>query len=109
MGIRIVMAGIFTAYARPQFAPVCVVRMDMPAISVVVMALDMIIIGVLVIRLFTLGLFDSIREVRSSTKQEQSKALVYCTAGLCLWTLVCLESSYSKLCLSELYADTHVD
>jgi hypothetical protein len=109
MGIRVVMGGIFVAYARPQFAPVCVARMDMPAVSVVVMALDMIIIGVLVIRLFTLGLFDAIKEVRSSTKQEQSRALVYCTTGLCLWTLVCLGSLFTNLFFEELHADTLLD
>lgn len=88
MGIRTVVGGIFVAYARPQFAPVCVARSDMLAISVAVMALDMIIVGVLAIRVFTLGLFNIIREARSSTKQEQSKALVFCTSGLLLWTLV---------------------
>lgn len=95
MGIRIVIGGIFVAFVRPQFAPVCVAQMDMPAVSVVVMVLDMIVIGVLVIRLFTLGLFDAIREVHSSTKQEQSKALVYCVTGFCLWTLVRLGSYFT--------------
>jgi hypothetical protein len=85
------MGIIFVAYARPQFAPVCVARSDMLAASVTVMVLDMIIVGVLAIRVFTLGLLDAIREVRSSTKQEQSKALVFCITGLFLWTLVRVE------------------
>jgi hypothetical protein len=88
MGIRTVVGVIFVAYARPQFAPVCVARSDLLAASVAVMVLDMIIVGVVAIRVFTLGLLDVIREVRSSTKQEQSKALVYCGAGLFLWSLV---------------------
>jgi hypothetical protein len=91
MGIRTVMGVIFVAYARPQFAPVCVARSDLLAASITVMVLDVIIIGVLVIRAFTLGLLEIIREVRSSTKQEQCKALLYCTAGLFLWILVRVE------------------
>jgi hypothetical protein len=91
MGIRIVMGAIFVGYARPQFAPVCVARSDFLPASVAVMVLDMIIVGVVAIRVFTLGLLDVIREVRSSTKQEQSKALVYCTGGLLLWMLVRIE------------------
>jgi len=88
MGIRTVAGVIFVAYARPQFAPVCVARSDLLAASVAVMVLDMIIVGVVAIRVFTLGLLDVIREARSSTKQVQSKALVYCGAGLFLWSLV---------------------
>ncbi len=88
MGFRVMAGGIFVATARPQFAPVCVARYALLPSSVTVMALDMIIIGVLVIRAFTLGLLESIREVRSSTKQEQSKALVYCILGFFIWQLV---------------------
>ncbi len=91
MGIRTIMGVIFVVYARPQFAPVCVARSDMLAVSVTVMVLDMIIIGVLAIRVFTSGLLNVVKEVRSRTKREQSRAFIYCTAGLFLWTLVCLE------------------
>ena len=38
------MGVIFVAYARPQFAPVCVARSDLLAASITVMVLDMIII-----------------------------------------------------------------
>jgi hypothetical protein len=102
MGIRTVMGVIFVAYARPQFAPVCVARSDLLPASVTVMVLDMIIVGVLAIRVFTLGLLDVIREARSSTRQEQSKALVYCTVGLFLWTLVRVKFPSKVLSLSNI-------
>jgi hypothetical protein len=88
VGIRALLGLIFLGYTRPQFTPVCVARSDMLSVSVIVIALDVIVTGILTIRIFTLGLLETIREVRSTTKREQSKALVYCTAGFFLWTIV---------------------
>jgi hypothetical protein len=99
MGLRTVMGVIFVAYARPQFAPVCVARSDMLAASITVMVLDFIIIGILAIRAFTMGLLDVIRDIHSSTKQEQSRALVYCIAGLFFWTSVTIENPLHVACL----------
>lgn len=93
LGLRAVAGGIFTGFARPQFAPVCVAQSDFLPASITVLGIDAIAIGIVVIRIFTLGLHQDVRNVRSSTGQVQSKSLIFVTAGFTIWTLV---SSYAS-------------
>jgi hypothetical protein len=109
MGVRTVAGVIFVAYARPQFVPVCVARSDLLAVSVAVMVLDMIVIGIVAIRTFTLGFWNVLREVRSSTEKEQNKALIYCTGALFLWTLVRGRSLSKSVKFMQSYANTKLD
>ena len=88
MGMRIVAAVVFVGFTRPQFGPLCVARSIILPPPIAVLAVDTIIVGVLVIRVFTLGLLEVIRDGQPSTKKEQSKAFVYCIGGLLIWTLV---------------------
>lgn len=55
-------------------------------LAVVVLAVDAIIIGVLMVRAMSLGMFREMREKSSSTRQEQSKALIFTIIGLGIWT-----------------------
>jgi hypothetical protein len=88
MGMRIVAGTIFTGFARPSYAPVCVAQSDSLPASIVVLGFDGVIIDVLVVRLFAFGAFKGIRNIRQSTRQEQSEAFILCTAGLLVWAVV---------------------
>jgi len=87
--IRVVAGGLLVGFTRPEFAPVCVARTSLLPISIVVLALDFIIIGVLIIRALSFGMFRALREARSTTHQEQSRALILSLAGFLVWTGVC--------------------
>jgi hypothetical protein len=96
MGMRIGAGGIFVAYTRPSYAPVCIAQSNSLPASMAVVGFDGIIVGVLVVRLLILRMFEDIREIRPSTKQEQSKALISCTAALSVWTGVSCLYTVSK-------------
>ena len=85
---RVVVGAIFVGFARPQFAPLCLAQSSMLPASVTVMIVDFIILGVLTVRVFTLGLLAALRDSSSSMRQDQSRGLVYCIGGFFLWTLV---------------------
>jgi hypothetical protein len=89
LGIRVLAGGAFTAFVRPQFAPVCIARSDALAPSITVLGLDAVAIGITLIRIFTLGLHRDMQDVRLITKQVQSKALILSTVGFAIWTGVC--------------------
>ncbi|KAH7330402.1 hypothetical protein BKA65DRAFT_480553 [Rhexocercosporidium sp. MPI-PUGE-AT-0058] len=84
--VRMVGGGVLVGFTRPQFAPVCVAQTMITPLAVVVLALDAIIIGVLMVRAMSLGMFREMREKSSSTRQEQSKALILSIVGLGIWT-----------------------
>lgn len=83
--IRGVGGGVFVGFTRPQFEPVCVARSELLPISIAVLALDGIILGIILIRFFTLGLWAAMSDGRSETNQEQSKALGISVVGLAIW------------------------
>jgi hypothetical protein len=97
MGMRIVAGVVFVGFTRPQFGPLCVARSIILPPPIVVLTMDIIIVGVLVIRVFTLGLLDTVRDGQPSTKKEQSRAFVYCTGGFLIWTLVSPRQIYHQL------------
>jgi hypothetical protein len=86
MGTRVVAGAVFVGFTRPQFAPLCVARSDSIPVTALILALDGIIISMIAIRIVMLGLLNDFRAGAPKTKQEQSKALVYCAAGFTFWT-----------------------
>jgi len=84
--VRLIAGGLLVGFTRPDFAPACIARTSVLPIAIVVLALDVIIIGVLMIRALSLGMFQDFKENDSSAKQEQSKALVFTIAGFTVWT-----------------------
>jgi hypothetical protein len=110
LGLRVVAGGVFIAFTRPQFAPICVARSSLLPASITVLALDAIIIGTITIRVFTLGLLKSAREVIPSTMQEQSKSLLFCTLGFVIWTGVRIRSArHAKDCVLNFELDQCYD
>jgi hypothetical protein len=87
--LRFIAGGILVGFTRPDFAPACVARTSVLPVPILVLVLDVIIIGVLIIRALSLGLFRDLREKDSSPRQEQSRALIICIAGFTVWTGVC--------------------
>ena len=84
--LRLVAGGLLVGFTRPDFDPVCVATTSILPIAIVVLVLDVIIIGVLIIRALALGMFGDLRQKESSARQEQSRALLYCIASFSIWT-----------------------
>jgi len=88
LALRFIAGALFVGFTRPQFAPVCVARTELMPTAIVVLVLDLIIVGFLVIRVFSLGMVDELREARQTTRQVQSKALVLSVVGFSIWSAV---------------------
>lgn len=88
LGIRLVIGGVVVGFTRPDFAPVCVVRTSQMPIDITVLALDTLIIGVLIIRAFSSGMFHAMRNESQTTRGEQSKAFILTIVGFVMWTAV---------------------
>lgn len=86
--IRLVAAGVVVGFSRPSFEPTCVARTSLLPASISVLAVDLILIGFLIIRAASLGMFSDLRGKESSLKKEQSKAFILTTTGFVLWTAV---------------------
>lgn len=90
LGLRLVVGAILVGFTRPQFTPVCVARTSLEPIAITVLVLDFVIIGILLIRLLSLGIFRDLRDSRSSSR-DQSKGLILTVGGFILWTGVGLK------------------
>jgi hypothetical protein len=86
IGARAVGGGIFTLFTRPQFAPLCLPRSAVLPVAILIIGLDTIIIGIVMIRIFTLGFLGSNNNIQSTTNKEQGKALTLFTVGFAIWT-----------------------
>lgn len=86
--LRLIGGGLLVGFTRPQFAPTCVATTSVTPIAIVVLALDGLIVGVLLVRAISLGMFGDIRN-KKSEKKDQSMALVLSIFGFGLWTAVC--------------------
>lgn len=84
--VRVVAGGILAGFTRPQFAPVCVAYTSLFPASIVVLALDGIIIGTLLIQAMSLGLFRDMSGGQPSDRKAQSKAVVSMIFGFAFWT-----------------------
>lgn len=86
-GIRLVAGGLLVGFTRPQFAPVCVAQTSLLPVAILVLALDLIIIGMLMIRAISSGMMGGQDRVpRSGVVPGQDKALVLCVVGFFSWT-----------------------
>ncbi|KFX89606.1 hypothetical protein V490_06914 [Pseudogymnoascus sp. VKM F-3557] len=87
IGARAVSGIVFVVFTRAQFAPLCIPRSAALPVSILVIGLDTVIVGVVAIRLFTLGfLGSSSSSIQSTSNKEQGKALALFTAGFAIWT-----------------------
>jgi len=55
-------------------------------VAILIIGLDTIIIGIVMIRIFTLGFLGSNHNIQSTTNKEQGKALTLFTVGFAIWT-----------------------
>lgn len=85
IGARAVSGIVFVGFTRPQFAPLCVPRSAALPVSILVIGLDAIILGLVAIRLFTLGFWGS-GNIQSTSNKEHGKALALFIAGFAIWT-----------------------
>ncbi len=83
--VRLIGGGLLIGFTRPDFAPTCVASTSVLPIAIVVLVLDAIIIGVLLVRALSLGMFNDMVNKESGTR-EQSKALVISVLGFGVWT-----------------------
>jgi hypothetical protein len=87
--IRLIVGGVLVGLTRPdapQFSPVCAAHTSVLPIAIMVLALDFVIIGVSIIRIFSMGIFSDMRVAGKSTIREQSKALIFGVLAYALWT-----------------------
>ena len=99
LGIRLIAGGLLVGFTRPDFAPVCSARNALLPTSIVVLALDVLIIGVLLIRASLLGMFSEMGNQKLVTRREQSRALIFTITGFTIWTGVGFEIAKSRLLL----------
>ncbi len=88
VGLRFVLGAVFAGFIRPQFANVCVARTTSTGFPVTLLLIDGFVLACLISRMFTTGIWADTREVRSSTRKEQSKGLVALGLGYLLWFAV---------------------
>ncbi|TVY48580.1 hypothetical protein LOCC1_G002658 [Lachnellula occidentalis] len=86
LGARLIAGGLLVGFTRPDFAPVCVARTSVLPASIVVLTLDVIIMGVLLIRASSLGMFSELGNTKLGTRREQSRAVIFSIAGFTAWT-----------------------
>jgi hypothetical protein len=97
--IRLITGGLVVAFTRPDFAPVCSARNSLLPTSIVVLTLDVIIVGVFLIRASSLGMFGEMGNKKLGTRREQSRALIFTIAGFTMWAGVGFEMAESQLLL----------
>jgi len=91
LGVRLIAGGLLVGFTRPDFAPVCSARNALLPTSIVVLTLDVIIVGVLLIRASSLGMFGEMGNQKLGTRREQSRALIFTITGFTMWAGVRFE------------------
>ncbi|KAK2626142.1 hypothetical protein QTJ16_004404 [Diplocarpon rosae] len=84
--LRMIGGGILVGFTRPHPGPLCAARRAVAPITIVILALDGLIIGMLLVRAILLRRFGDLAQKSSSMKQEQSKALIFIVVGFGIWT-----------------------
>ncbi|KAG9231586.1 hypothetical protein BJ875DRAFT_545261 [Amylocarpus encephaloides] len=84
--IRLIAGGILVGLTRPDFAPVCVAQTSVLPIAITVLALDIVIIGVLMVRAISMGIFSNAKEERKGDQREQGRALSFGLFAFAVWT-----------------------
>ena len=101
LGARLIAGGLLVGFTRPDFAPVCVARTSLLPASIIVLTLDVIILGVLLIRASSLGMFSEIGNAKLGTRREQSRAVIFSIAGFTAWTGVGFTMAKSQSLLTS--------
>ncbi|KAI9811969.1 MAG: hypothetical protein M1832_000633 [Thelocarpon impressellum] len=82
---RFVVGCIFVAFIRPQFAPICVATASSVALGGVVIGVDAVIMAFVVVRAVRQGAWEGAWKRPSTTRKEQSKAMICFVSGYALW------------------------
>lgn len=90
---RLVAGGLLVGFTRPQFEPVCLAQTSVMPIAIVVLVLDAVIVGVLLVRAMSLGMFGNMSGKDGS---EQNKALIFSIFGFGFWTAVSSRMTKSR-------------
>ncbi|KAI9822183.1 MAG: hypothetical protein M1826_000537 [Phylliscum demangeonii] len=86
LGTRTVLGLIVTGYARPQLAPICVVRSASLGLSIILLVFDAaVIVGVLVQVLVRQRAAKEEWRLSSATHAEQVKAHLFFLGGYAIW------------------------
>ncbi|KAG9248803.1 hypothetical protein BJ878DRAFT_560907 [Calycina marina] len=82
--VRLVAGGILIGFTRPELDPVCIAHTSLLPVAIVVPSLDVIIMGVMVIR--SLGQQGKGPMSMASHDKERSRALAFIGAGFLFWS-----------------------
>lgn len=85
IGVRGIVGAVFVGFVRTQFDPTCLAVSTLLPVSVVLIAMDVIIVGIIIVRIFTLELFKQSRDKSLGPRQEQCKGLIFITLGFLVW------------------------
>jgi hypothetical protein len=89
LAVRLIAGGVLVGLTRPdapKFSPVCAAHASVLPVAIVVLALDFVIIGASIIRIFSMGVFNDMRVAGKSSLREQSKALIFGVLAYAMWT-----------------------
>ena len=84
LAIRLVAGGMLVGFTRPEFAPACLARTSLMPVSIVVLALDLVIIGGLILR--SLRKSHPTHSRMAGAHGDHKKALMFTVMGFVLWT-----------------------
>ena len=83
---RFIAGAAFAGFARPQTDTFCLVASSALPVSILVIALDVVILLLLTARAFSVGLFTNMHS--KNTNAARSKSLLLIMLGLVIWTAV---------------------
>lgn len=81
---RFILGAVFVGLSRPQFNPVCVAETSVLPVGITVVVMDATFLLFLVVRVFQVGMVDSVRDGKPDAIR--GKAVLFVIAGLALWT-----------------------
>lgn len=81
--LRLILGAVFVGFQRPQFDPVCVNTAQIVALGGAVIGTDAVILASLLIRSFSAGVVQDVREGLPGAAR--SKGILSVLAGLAVW------------------------
>ncbi|KAI9852715.1 MAG: hypothetical protein M1838_005910 [Thelocarpon superellum] len=82
---RSVAGIVLTAYTRPQLVPICMAYASAVPSSAIVIGLDLLVILAVLRNILSENIWAHARELSSSVRKEQCKAVVFLLAGNAIW------------------------
>lgn len=82
---RLVLGIIFAAFTRPQFAPICLARSSQIGMAVLIVMVDGILLAIVTTCNVWHGAWREAWVMPTTTRREQTKAMVFLTVGYALW------------------------